>query len=353
MRKRLTAVGAVAIVLVVVAAVVTLGLRWWDDRDRTDLQRALSLAPSDGLRFSWTDWAGVRSELDLDLSADPTSAEVTELLDAGFSADLTATSALIQSAEVLEVQFGFSPASADWELFSQSEEGAAVMLGMPESADFDDIASDLERLGYDEPDSATGIWLGNPDQLATIGSLTPELLFVALDPEAGLIFTSDTEAGVATSIEDAASDDEPVAGLADVADASGEPLAAAIYEGDYACGALAMGQADLSDQDQAAQLVEAAGDLNPVTAFLMSIQPGGDVRVALSFETEAQARTNADTRATLAAGPAPGQGGDFADRFSLGEVAADGLVVTLELEPVENSYVLSDLSTGPVLFATC
>ena len=62
---------------------------------------------------------------------------------------------------------------------------------------------------------------------------------------------------------------------------------------------------------------------------------------------------NADTRARLADGPAPGQGGDFTDLFALGAVTAEGEVVTMELDPVEGSYVLSDLSNGPVLFATC
>ena len=56
----------------------------------------------------------------------------------------------------------------------------------------------------------------------------------------------------------------------------------------------------------------------------------------------------------LAAGQAPGQGGAFADRFSVDvRATADGDVVTLDLAPTEGSYVLSDLSTGPVLFATC
>ena len=90
-----------------------------------------------------------------------------------------------------------------------------------------------------------------------------------------------------------------------------------------------------------------------MTGFAIAGQPGGDVLVAMSFENEDQARANADSRAALAAGPAPGQGGDFADRFELGAVTADGNVVTMELEPTEGSYVLSDLSTGPVLFATC
>ena len=101
------------------------------------------------------------------------------------------------------------------------------------------------------------------------------------------------------------------------------------------------------------QLVAAAGEVNPLTAFAMAVQPGLGVRVAMSFESEDQARTNADSRAALASGPAPGQGGDFADRFRLGTVSAEGDVVTMELEPEDGEYILSDLTSGPVLFATC
>jgi hypothetical protein len=37
----------------------------------------------------------------------------------------------------------------------------------------------------------------------------------------------------------------------------------------------------------------------------------------------------------------------------LGQVTAEGSVVVMELDPVAGSYVLSDLSSGPLLFATC
>ena len=85
----------------------------------------------------------------------------------------------------------------------------------------------------------------------------------------------------------------------------------------------------------------------------MAVQDDGSLLVAMSFENDEQARRNADSRAALAAGAAPGQGGSFAERFDLGPVTADGRVVTLELHPLDDSPVLSDLSTGPVLFATC
>jgi hypothetical protein len=75
--------------------------------------------------------------------------------------------------------------------------------------------------------------------------------------------------------------------------------------------------------------------------------------VALELDTDDQARADADSRSQLAAGPAPGQGGTFPERFTLGKVVADGTLLTLDLEPVDGTAVLSDLSDGPVLFASC
>ena len=141
--------------------------------------------------------------------------------------------------------------------------------------------------------------------------------------------------------------------MEDAVSASGAPLSASVYDGPYACSALAMSHADSSDQQEADELISEAGEVNPVTGFAMSAQPGGGVRVVMAFENDDQARTNADTRSALASGPAPGQAGDFPDRFSVESATADGNVVTLDLKPTEGSYVLSDLSTGPVLFATC
>ena len=73
----------------------------------------------------------------------------------------------------------------------------------------------------------------------------------------------------------------------------------------------------------------------------------------MAFETTTRRAPTPTAAPSLAAGPAPGQGGDFSDRFSVGSATADGDLVTLDLEPRPGSYVLSDLSSGPVLFATC
>jgi hypothetical protein len=351
-RKSLLKWGAVVVALVVVAAGVVFGIRWWQDAHRTDLERAVAMAPREGQQLSWTDWSGVRDELDLDLGSDPGETEVTELLDRGFEADLTQTTALGDSAVVMQDVYGFSPATVDWELFSQSEKGAVVMVHLPESADFDEITDNLVDAGYAEPDSDTGTWVGGVELLAEINGVTPELSHLVVDEDRRLILGSDEPAYLESAAADARDEHGP-SGLDDVVAAADEPLAAAVYTGDHTCAKLAMSQAGPIDQEQAADLLQSAGEVNPVTGFAVGLQPGGDVRVTMSFESDDQARENADSRARLADGPAPGKGGDFADLFELGDVTADGEVVTMELDPVEGSYAFSALKDGPVLFATC
>ena len=114
-----------------------------------------------------------------------------------------------------------------------------------------------------------------------------------------------------------------------------------------------MAQADADDQSTADQLIAQAGGVDPMTGFAMAVEPDRQCGWRWPSRPTTRRARNADSRAELAAGPAPGQGGDFADRFTLGPVTADGRVVRMELEPVDGSPVLSDLSTGPVLFATC
>ena len=339
-RRRTLLVGVVVVVVVAVVAVVV--VRRVSEDDGTRLQRAVALAPPGSQRLSWTDWAGVRDELG--------TGNLADLLDEGFTADLTSTSALVDSATTLQQRFGFSPQTLEWELFAQGTSAAVVLMGLADGT-ADTAADRLRDLGYTEPDDDGGVWLGSADLLAEIGDVTPELTFLAIDDERDLLLGSDTLAGAESALEGLDDDDEPDVG--DVTESVGEPLSAAVYTGDQVCNALAMAAADPADQAAGEGLVAEAGEIDPLTGFAIGELRGGDVRVAMSFETEAQARDNADSRAALAAGPAPGQGGDFGERFALGDVVADGSVVTMELEPREGAYVVSDLSSGPVLFATC
>lgn len=345
------------VVLALVAVAVVVGVRTLrGGGPDTALARAFALAPDDALRYSWTDWAGVREELGLDLDAESPIGDVRELLDRGFDADLTATTALRESALSMQERLGFSPASIDWELFSQSTSASVVLVGLPEEgleSRVEAIAEQLRVLDYAEPEEPDGVWEGDPAVITRAGDLTPQLQFVALDAERGVVVASDTLAGAESGLDAVRAEEEPPADLAAVVADAGQPLAASVYSGEQACSALSMEQADTVDQDQAAQLLDAAGAVTPVRGFALGILPDGEGRLSLSFDTEADARTNADTRATLAAGPAPGQGGSFADRFTLGEVTARERVVRMDLTPVEGAFLLSDLATGPLLIATC
>lgn len=357
-RRRLTTWGGTGLVVVLLAVAAVVGWRAYRSSDKTELEQALAWAPEASARFAWTDWAAVRDRLDSAVDEDSSGLEVSELLNEGFDADLTSTTAMAESVEVLQDRFGVSPANVGWELLSQSTQGSLLTLGMPDDFGFGGFEDALDGLGYQRPDKDDGdggVWVGGEDLVATIAegaSISPQFGHWAVDRERGLLLASDDQRYLADAVE-ALDDEDGGAGVADVSAAAGEPLSAVLMDADQVCRSLAMSGADETDQATAAELLESAGKVNPLTGFAIAAEPDGDVLVAMSFENEDQARTNADTRATLASGPAPGQGGDFADRFTLGKVAADGPVVTMDLEPVDGAFVLSDLSSGPVLFAVC
>ncbi|WP_435770185.1 hypothetical protein [Nocardioides sp. SYSU DS0651] len=348
MRRRWILALGLVLVLVVVAVVVWLVQR----DDRTRLERAVALAPESSVRFSWTDWAGVRDEVGVDLSAASSVGELDDFLTDAFDRDLAGTTALVESAPTIHSQLGFSPATIDWELFAQGEKGAIVMVGLPESFDYDALRDRLREAGFPEPAEDDGVWRGGVDVLERLdGPVTPELAAVQIDEDAGVLYGSD-DPGYLEDRADAARD-EADDGVADVVGAVGGALSATVYTGDHACAALAMSEAEPADRTRAAELVDAAGEVHPLRGFAIAELPGNDVRVAMAFETADQAQTDADSRSALAAGPAPGQGGSFPDVFELGRVGTEGRVLTMELDPVDDSFVVSDLNHGPVLFATC
>jgi len=329
-------------------------VRWWHEGHRPDLARAVSLAPAATERLSWTDWRAVRRQVDAELGIRPDAEEVTAFLDEAFSRDLSTSSALVESSVTLQSKFGFSPATIDWELFAQGPEGAVEILGFPDDTDFKAIGDRLESLGFTRPDEDEGVWAGGADLLARVGpQLTPELQFFALLPDLGVILTSDTRAYLEDAVAAATGEADHLTSVAVVVADTTAPLTAAVFTGAYACEKLAMASADETDRAQADELIRSAGEVHPMTGFAMAAHPDGHISVTMAFESDGVARTNADTRATLASGPAPGQGGSFSDRFSVESAAADGRLVQMRLDPLEGQYVLSDLTSGPLLFATC
>ncbi len=348
MSRRAVAVVA-AVLLVVVAGLIT----WRVLTPSTPLQEAFAYAPAATSRASWTDWEGVRRELGADVGAGSSADDVDAFVSETFGADLSAMSALGTSAGTMQAELGFSPATVSWELLAQSGDGAVEVLGVADDTSFDDIAERLEGAGWTRPDDATGVWVGGPDVVAAIGGLTPELQHFALLADRHVILASDQAPYLEQVLKVVDGDGDAADGLADLAAGLGKPLAAAVYDGDYTCEHLAMAQADDDAQAEADQLVTAAGGVHPLTGFAMGALAGGDLRAVLQVEDADDAPGDADSRAQLAAGPAPGQGGDFADRFSVAKAGSQGREITLDLRPQEGAYVLSDLTSGPVLFATC
>ncbi|HEX3932325.1 MAG TPA: hypothetical protein VHW64_16615 [Nocardioides sp.] len=349
MSRRLWICGAVVVALVVAGV----GYVHWRHDDTTSLRWAVDHAPAGAQRLSWTDWAAVREQEHTDLGSTSSATRLHQFLSRAYDDDLSSASALVTSARVLQQRFGFSPASADWELFSQAEQGAVVMLHLP-SADLSDVADRLGELGFRAPSDPDGVWDGGPDLLARISpGLTGELQYVAVDTHDSLVLTSDSASYLAVAVAAVRGKGATTTGLDGVVSDAGEPLSAEVYAGDYACAALAMAHAGAADQAQGRQLLAAAGQVNPYSAFAMSDEPDGTVRVAFEFDGPDTARTNADTRAALARGPAPGQGGSFGERFGIDSVTARGSLVVMRLRPKPHASVLSDLSTGPLLFATC
>jgi hypothetical protein len=336
---------------VAVLAVAVAGLVAWRVlTPATALARALAMAPADTSRASWTDWAAVRRELGADVGARSSAEEVDAFLTEAFDHDLSSMSALGTSAGVMQEQLGLSPATLAWELLAQSPEGAVEVLGVADDTDFDALADRLAALGWTEPDDPDGVWVGGPDVLSAAGpGLTPELQHLALLEDEHVVLASDQAPFLSQVLEA----DDGAGDLADLAGGLDDPVAAAVYDGAYACEAMAMAQADDEAVAEADQLVAAAGGVHPLSGFAMGLLGDGDVRALMRVEDADDAPGDAEARATLASGPAPGQGGDFTDRFTVEEAGSEGRDVVLDLRPVAGTYVLSDLTSGPVLFATC
>jgi hypothetical protein len=343
------------LVLLAVALLVVAGLVGWRAAERgTVFEEAVALAPEGTERVAWTDWSAVRRELGADLDAGSSSDDVQAWLDEVFTRDLSSASALNTSAVVLHDELGVSPATLRWELLAQSVEGAVEILAVTEEVDLAAAGDRVEALGWQRPAQEDGVWVGGADVLARVGGgMTPELQHMAFLADEGLLLTSDTVGYLERAVEAVSGDGARVEGLDDVTAALAEPLSAVVYTGGHACEKLAMAQADADAQAEADQLVEGAGGVHPLTAFAMGSAAGGDVRVVLEIEDSDDAEAEAAARSRLASGPAPGQGGDFSERFQVLEAGTDGRVVTLDLRPEKGEYVLSDLSSGPVLFATC
>jgi len=340
---------ALAVVVLVAGAVVA-----WRLLSRpTDYERAVAWLPEDSLRVTWTDWAAVRADVEAPEPGAGAGA-VAGFLDRAYEADLSAGSGVAEATGVLDARFGFSPLDVGWEVLGQARGGQVVVLGLGEGADPTAIEGRLRRLGYDAPPDGPGTggtWQGGADLVASIDpTLTPVMQNMAVVEDERLVVMSDAPGPVSSTVAviegDEAGLDAPLAGVA------GSPVQSWLWADDFACEDLTMSNADPEDQRLASRLVDEAGGVNPLSGLVMARQADGTVTVGMRFENDDQASDNLQPRVDLAAGEAPGQGGTFGERFRVVSGEADGSDVVVRLEPRED-FQLSDITSGPVLFATC
>jgi hypothetical protein len=357
-RGRARALVVAALVLVLVAGLLVVGVVVWRRAHRTDLQEALGAVPASSLRVGYTDWAAVRRALHAHLGDTPDSKAVEGLMSKAYDRDWSAVSSIDEAAPFLQEKFGFSPATAQWEAFAQGRRGATMVLKVADGADFDVLAGNLRSAGYRKPDHDDGVWKGGADLVAGLDStLSPEVQYIALLRDQGLVVTSDT-LGYATASAKVASGDaasfDGVAGVEDVADRLGTPVNAMVWGQDFACSDLAMSSAADDDQAAATTQVQQAGGVTPLSGLGMAMRPDRTLSVVAHFEDSERAQRNLRPRAKLAVGEAVGRGGFFSDNFRLTSSKAVGDDVLLALRPrTRTGFVLSALYDGPVIFATC
>jgi hypothetical protein len=349
---------AAVLAVVVVVGVVVVGTVVWHRLHRTPLDDALHRVPASSLRVGFTDWAVVRRQLGVNLGPSPSDSRIEAFIAKAYDKDFSAASSIDDSAAALQDKYGFSPVNAQWEAYAQGRKGATMVLKTAEGTDFGVLGDNLRTDGYRKPKTKDGVWLGGVDLVANLDpTLTPELQYVVLLPDQGLVVTSDTESYAAEAAAVAKGDQKSLASTGKVAgldDTLGRPANAMLWSGDFACEDLAMSKADQDSQTQADDLVQKAGGVTPLNGLAMAMSANRTLRVVAAFETSEEARRNLRPRAKLAVGDAVGRGGSFSDDYRLTLSKTSGSTVVLDLRPKEKSgFVLSALYDGPLIFATC
>jgi hypothetical protein len=180
---------------------------------------------------------------------------------------------------------------------------------------------------------------------------------VVVLPDEGVVLLSDNQAYASTAASVVTGDEEgldSVEGVSSLAAAVDEPASAVLFASDFACEALSMSAADEEDQAVADDLISSAGGVSPVAGVVVAMQPDRSLVVGMHFEDSDQASDDLRPRVELASGDAVGQGGTFGERFRVVEAAADGNEIVMDLEPASDDLpLLSDLTQGPLLFASC
>ena len=147
-----------------------------------------------------------------DLGQDPSDSKVEAFMQKAYDTDFSAASSIDESAVALQEHYGFSPANAQWEAYAQGRQGATMVLKVADGTDFGALADNLRTNGYGKPKDDDGVWKGGVDLVAGIDpTITPELQYVVLLEDQGLVVTSDTAAYAAAAADAARGDRDSLA----------------------------------------------------------------------------------------------------------------------------------------------
>lgn len=355
-RPRLVPTAVVAVLLV---ALLGAALVWWLLRGPSGpYADALDTLGEDTLRSSFTDWSSIGERVDVpDVEEAQDQAAVDDFLGRAYDADLVTGSSQLDVVPGLALTFGYSLAQAEWEAYGQAPDGAVSVLKLTDDVDFDEVRRNLAEAGYGEPAEDDGVWRGSGDLVIGFESpmTTLQINVLLLDDER-LVLTSDSAGFLEqtrATIEGEAPSLRDVPGVDPLIEAAQGSESNQLWARDFACEDLALTSTSAAvDRDEGARLVEQAGGVHPLDGLLLARSAGDGATIAMWFDSEADAEADLQPRTDLARGPAPGQGGDFTDRFTITESRADGRLITMRVR-AETASFMSDLGQGPVLFASC
>ena len=279
-------------------------------------------------------------------------------MEKAYDRDFTAASSIDRLRVAMHNKFGFGPVNAQWEAYAQGREGATMVLKVADGTDFDTLADNLERPATEAEGRRRRLERRcRPRRGSGRDAVTPEVQFVALLEDQGLVVTSDNPPYAARASRVAAGDGEAVP---EVGDRRPQRAPGRARQRDAVDRRLRLrGPLDVprrrgrpGPRRPARVATPAASPRSP--GFAMGMQPDRTLRVVEHFEDSDRAEENLRPRAKLAVGEAPGRGLTMSDYFDLTTSKAQGSDVVLDLAPKRTTgYVLSALDDGPLLLATC
>lgn len=325
--------------LLVVGVVVALpwvdSATGWRGAPGSALSEAMAAAPSDTSVLGFTDWAAVRAS--------------------GVSApderDLLTRSVLAGLGDELQASFGWTVDDVRWEAFVQ-DPGGGVLVVAP-GFGRGRLEGSLRAAGLTE--QADDTWTA-PDAGASAGSVDGQFTIVRLVPTAGVFVAGSDDAAVDDVVRTARGTEASLASVrpaADTASALAGSQTVLLQAGDLACTAAAVPDDDAAQADAA---LARAGELSSFVYAGRGVRDGTgatqQARFALSFESVATAREQAEVRETLARGPFVGRAGDAEEELVLRDATVDHATATLTFDRDPRGAVVMT-GTGAWLFATC